>query len=234
MERRYNEDEVAVILRDAAQAAAARLPADRRGLTLAELKGIGAEVGIDPGAIERAAVALDAPKATMGSRLLGGPVVPQYERWIDGQLDPADIPELVLAIRRMMGRQGILRTELGAVEWSARDANGGRYVTIRPSGNRTLIRVMGNFRDGVLVSSAIGGTAGLAATSVALKAAGITAALGMGALPLVALGVVLPVRLLWRWRSRTEDATLRATLDELETMLTRMMDEKTTSSEDDR
>lgn len=210
--RRYDEDEVALILRTAANPSAAAPAAHGTGLTLAQIQDIASEVGIDPHAVERAAHALALRDAPPASPVLGGPVAPQYEQMVDVAVRSADYPDLVLAIRRAMGRQGIVSTELGALEWRARDAGGGRYVSVRPMGERTLVRVLGNLRDSAFLLFVGSGSLGGALTAAALKALGLAAMLGVGMFPVIVLGAYLPGRFLFRWRSRREDERLRATL----------------------
>lgn len=208
-ERRYSEDEVGLILRTAARSSPPAVPSNVEGLTLGQLKEIAAEAGIDGMAVEVAAQKLDAPVPARRNPFLGTPVAPQHERWVSAQVEPPDYADLLLAIRRAMGRQGVVRTELDGLEWSARDALGGRYISIRPSGDRTLVRALGNLRDSAMVSFLGGGAMGGALTLAVLKATGLLAALGLGAAPVIALAAYLPARLIWRWRFRTEDAALR-------------------------
>ncbi len=59
---------------------------------------------------------------------------------------------------------------LGDLEWKARSAMGGRYVSIRSEGDRTRIRVLGNYRDSLMVST-LGAGPILAASIGALAAA---------------------------------------------------------------
>lgn len=215
-DRRYDEDEVARILRQATERNPAALAAGSGGLTLAQVQEIAAQVGIDARAVAAAARDLDTRRAVEASPILGSAVAPQYEMLLDGRVDPARYPDALLAIRRAMGRQGVVSTELNGLEWRARDAMGGRYVSIQPSGERTLVRVFGNFRDGAMMLYAMVGTAGGAAALVLGKALGIGAAIGVtGAFPLVLLAGYLPARLVLKWRARKEDEQLRAVLANL-------------------
>jgi hypothetical protein len=208
-ERRYSEDEVGIILRTAAMSGAASFPSDVEGLTLEQLKEIATEVGIDGQAVEMAAQNLDASGAARRSPLLGTPVAPQYERWVATRVQSSDYADLLVVIRRAMGRQGIARTEMEGLEWSARDPMGGRYISIRPSGDRTLVRALGNLRDGAIVSFLGGGVLAGSIAMAVLEATGLMAALGLGTAPIIALAAYLPARLFWRWRFRAEDTALR-------------------------
>lgn len=204
-EKRFDDEQVSLILRRAMESDAGRSDA---GLTLRQLKEIAAEVGIDPAQVEAAALAVQAERA--GGEGRGLRVSARYDVQVDGELPPEGHAEVIRLIRGAMRRQGIVTEEVGGgIGWRARDAFGGRYVTIHSGEGHTRIEALGNFRDGAMVSAGAGGTAGLALTAVALKAVGGVAALGVaGPLALVA-GAALPAWALYRrWFAR-EDASLR-------------------------
>ena len=212
-ERRYDDREVALILKATAESGARRPgTASSDGLTLAELKDIAAEVGLDPSAVERAAGALDVRPTGRVAALFGGKVVSQYERIIDAQISEEDHQSLVLAIRRAMGRQGVVGTELDGLEWKARDGVGGRYVSVHRQGDRTVVSVLGNFRDGAAALFLMNATMGGVISLAVLKKTALLAALGLGVGPLVVAAMFAPAWGLWRWWSRREDAALRRTL----------------------
>jgi hypothetical protein len=220
-ERRFNENEVALILRKATETSAPAVPGGAvDGLTLEDLKGIGREVGIDPGAIEAAArhVAVTRLQGTGG--FFGVSATPSYETTLPGEIPPERLAEAVAAVRRAMGRQGVLHAEFGGLEWQARDALGGRYVSLQPSGGRTRIRVFGNFRDGAFLSAALGGLpvgfGSVALVGVTLKALGLSAVLGVGTLPAGIVAGVAAARMLWRRLARRETRALERTAAELE------------------
>lgn len=213
-ERRYDEEEVAVILQRAAEAAAAdHDSAAGRGLTLAELEEIGAEAGIDASRIEAAARGLAVRRfdpVTPSS--MGFPPTEQLERLIPGHLDPDDLPHLLDLIRNEFARQGIVEEVLGGLEWRASSVMGGRYVSIRSEGDATRVRVLGNFRDGLLVFGlgpgpmlAIGGGMLAAGLGAAPILAGVAAALGWAS-------AYLP----WRYLFGRERRSLQRVLDAIE------------------
>ena len=175
-ERRYDDDEVALILHRAVETTAdgsEREPG--KGLTLADLKEIGAEAGIAVAGIERAARTLDvrADSPATGA-VLGMPTTVQLERVVPVRLKDEHLPQLLDLIRSELARQGIVEEVLGGFEWRARSGTGGRYVSIRSEGEQTRIRVLGNYRDGLLGCTLGVGpimTAGTGALAAALGAA---------------------------------------------------------------
>ncbi|MEP7384298.1 MAG: hypothetical protein ABI910_21655 [Gemmatimonadota bacterium] len=213
-ERRFDEGEVALILKRAAESNAVTLGTRADGLTLPQLRQVASEAGIDPAAVDQAAHALDSRVAQSVSPLLGTPLSPQYEQVVAGRLTDEDLPDLVLAIRRVMGRQGVVERDLGGFQWRARDAMGGRYITIHVEGERTLIRAMGNFRDGAMVSSMLAGMAGVVTSLIVLKTSGLLSTLGVLNAPILAAAALLPARIFWRRAFGREDRRLREAVAE--------------------
>lgn len=183
-ERRYDDEEAGLILRHAAEAserACAVGDDPGRGLTLTELREIGAEAGIDGARIDEAAalvVAGDQGKVARSSlsaaarSALGMPPTVQMERVVQTRLDPERLPELLDVIRTEFSRQGIVEEVLGGFEWRASDELGGRYVSIRPEGDRTRLRVLGNYRNGLMVMTLGVGPISAAATGALAVAVG--------------------------------------------------------------
>lgn len=151
--RRYDEDEVAEILRAAAEEAdrpAARL-ARPDGLTLDEIQQIGGEVGIDGARVERAALALDRPVSDDPVRFLGAQrsvsrIVP-----LERPLDDDEWMRLVVLLRETFGARGKVET-LGALRtWY----NGNLHVYAEPweGGHRVRMTTL----KGNVTELAIGG-----------------------------------------------------------------------------
>jgi len=204
-EKRFDDEEVALILRRAMEPEGGR--SDGTGLTLGQLKEIAVEVGIDPARMEAAALAVQA-EGRVG-RAAHGRVTARYDVLVGGGLPPERRAQVIRVIRDVMGRQGVVSSELGALSWKARDEFGGRYVTVTSEEGSTRIEALGNFRDGAMVTGAVGGSLGLAATAIALKATGALAALGLATPLVLAAGATLPAWLIYRRRFRKEDAALR-------------------------
>ena len=214
-ERRYDDEQVALILRRAADDTSAQ--GDQgRGLTLTDLKEIGSEAGIDPARIEAAATSLahlrDGPPE---ASFTGFPPTIQFEQVIPVRLEAEVLPQLLDIIRNQTSRQGIVTEVLGGFEWKARSTMGGRYVSIRSEGDATRVRVLGNYRDGLLTMAlgpgpllAIGGglgAAALAATPLVVVPA-VLAAWGSLALP-------------WRALFKREAKSLQGILERIERRL---------------
>ncbi len=164
-ERRFNEDEVAEILQQAASPeASGSRPAggDRDGMTLAELEEIGAEVGIEPARIAAAAGAL----ANRGSvperrRLLGVPRSVSRTVVIPRPLDDDEWARLVVDLRETFGAQGQLRQHGTLRSWR----NSNLQVHVEPDAERYRVR-MRTFKGDAGIRIGVG--LGLVFTSVVL------------------------------------------------------------------
>lgn len=138
-ERRYDEDEVRAIFDAAAKAVARRPDRDDRadGLSLAELKRIGEEVGLPPARVEEAARALDhAPSGPRFVRDFGLPV--GVGRTVELPREPTDREweRIVGLARRTFDAKGKV-DDAGRYWW-----NGNLSVSVEPSsaGHRLSLR----------------------------------------------------------------------------------------------
>ncbi len=216
-ERRFTDEEVALILREVSEVQeGGRRSGAGGGLTLTQLKEIASEVGFDPGQVEAAAARLDQYRAPSGVPFLGTPVTPQFERELPGELTAEDFGELLTTIRMVLGRRGLTDVELDAFEWQARDFIGGRYVSVTPRHGKTRIRVFGNFRDGAWSIFLAGGMLHTALFAGVLSALGVVDFLGIGALPVAVLLSLLPARAIWRWKFGRESRALADVAEALE------------------
>lgn len=216
--RRYDDEEVAMILHRAAEAAAGGRERGRAaGLSLAELKEIGTEAGIGASRIEEAAKAMemrsaDSPAATS----MGFPPTVQLERVVPVRLNPDNLPQLLDLIRDEFARQGIVQEVLGGFEWRASSIMGGRYVSIRAEGESTGIRALGNYRDGLLTFALgpgpiLGVCGGLLAAALAGPNPFVVAPAGL----LAWASALVP----WRVLFGRENNSLRRVLDSIERRL---------------
>ena len=106
--RRFDDEEVSLILRRAAELQEAQPGAESSGMTLADLEEVAREAGLDPSLVRRAAAEVGdaggagspAAPLTGGSRFLGAPTVLRAERIVDGELPVAEFEALLDEIRR--------------------------------------------------------------------------------------------------------------------------------------
>ena len=152
--RRFDDDEVSLILRRAGELQAAR-QSDPGGMSLADLESAAREAGLDPALVRQAAAELSprdgaAPlPAGPGERFLGAPVLLRYERVVDGEVPSTEHDVLVDEIRRSLNDVGSFSVLGRTLAWGStppagRPASGiGRRVTvtITTRGGRTAIRV---------------------------------------------------------------------------------------------
>jgi len=178
MDRRFDDREVALILRKAAEVLPDERPEPlgRGGLTLAEIKEIASEAGIDPARVDTAAHALAASPAR--SRLdvfVGSPTSVRHESVFAVEVSEADRVEIVRRIREALGAQGVVGGRDDSLEWMGQDGFGGRYVTIVPTGDGTRVEVSGAFREAAAGATGVAGvvgTIGAVGTVLAVGAAG--------------------------------------------------------------
>lgn len=176
--RRYTEQEVALIIRQASELQQAESAAETRaGMSLAELEEIAREAGIDAHLVRRAASNLDARVSDERSSIfLGAPSGIRLERSATGELSPDDYEGVVSEIQRTLGEMGTASTLGRTLQWMSAPVGRRRpdfrsiQVTIAPRNGRTAIRVeepLGSFAGRVF--------------------GGIMGSVGMGALPLAAI-----------------------------------------------
>ncbi len=215
-ERKFTEQEVHEILKKAVEKAPAGALVKSEGLSLAELKAIGGEVGIDPARLEDAARAIALGGGNRPNRILGGPTVLHFERKVEGELDPRDTTEILSRIRRTMGRQGEVNEIHGSLEWSDKSDSGERYVTLSSRDGTTTIRSSANLSQAAVVTYLPAGMLGLIASFAGLAKfakSGSEVALILG---LTVLPILYPIlRTIFRKISGSESAKLQQVVDEL-------------------
>lgn len=215
-EKRFTDREVHEILKKAVERAPSRSLVKSEGLSLAELKAIGAEVGIDPARLEDAARSIALGGGNRPNQLLGGPTVLHFERKVEGELDPKDTTEILSRIRRTMGRQGEVTEIHGALEWSDKGESGERYVTLSSRDGTTTIRASANLTQAAVITFLPGGIVGFIATVAGFARfakSGSEVALILG---LTALPILYPIlRTIFKKISGAESAKLQQVVDEL-------------------
>ena len=172
-ERRFSEEEVAEILKYAAEAqdSSRSLTAPNTGLTFAELNEIGREVGISTEAMQQAVRRVEhnvQPTRTF----LGFPIGVSRTVDIDRKLTDDEWDRLVADLRETFDARGVVRHEGSLRSWS----NGNLHVLLEPTatGQRLRLRTLkGNARG--LVT---GGIVMLGAGAVLLTISAVAGAPG--------------------------------------------------------
>ncbi len=205
-ERRYTEEELALILNRAAERPEG-VQASAPRYTLADIQEIAAGAGIAPDHVASVAASLGDARAPRGGGVLGAPHRFRFEDSIDGEVADDVIGELFDVVRRTLGVQGEVTEALGSVEWKGQDAFGFHYVTVARRGGRSTISVLSARTDALATAATVGGIGaflgsfalGSAAVSLVSIAAPVAAAAGIG----VALGTAWgATRAVWRRYAR--------------------------------
>jgi len=167
-ERRFTDQEVREILKKAVERTPSQGLVRREGMSLAELKAIGEEVGIDPIRLEEAARAVILRSGHTSNRVLGAPTVLTFEQKVPGEFDPADTPEILAVIRRAMGYQGDVNEIHGSLEWTAKGDSGERYVTLSTRDGTTTILGSANLSNAAVLTFLPAGILGFISSLVGL------------------------------------------------------------------
>ena len=167
-DRRFTDDEVREILKRAVSTSSTRALLKRDGLSLSELKAIGREVGIEAARVEDAARAVTLETGNRPSKFLGGPVIMNFERKVDGVFDRDDTHEILSRIRQIIGSQGQVEEVHGSLEWSTKGEVGERYVTLTPREGATTIRTSANLSNLAVLTYVPAGAMGIIASAVGL------------------------------------------------------------------
>ena len=192
--RRFNDEEVALIIKRAAELQQTEQVAQdaTSSLSLKEVEDIAKEAGIDPALIRRAATTLDQRnEVNRPSPWIGAPTRIVYERVVDGEITPDAYEPIVDEIRRTFGENGVPSVLGRTLAWTSTQTGGRRNsrgrqidVSVMSRGGVTTIRVEEELRNtaGALFGGLVGGGGG--------GTTGISIGIGMGALhsaPLAAL-----------------------------------------------
>lgn len=186
-ERKYTDEQMALILRRAGDLQAQR--EDGRH-TLAEIQEIARQVGLDPALVAHAAAGLPRKAAVLPAA--SSSLVQTMETVIPQRVTTEQMGRLVDAVRRASGAQGTSRQVFDSVEWRWGSENElvDLRVTITPNAERTNVRVQHDATGAGFLSTfipAIGSVIGVAAAFSALPvvaaaavSAGVLGAIGAG------------------------------------------------------
>jgi hypothetical protein len=194
--RRFNEKEVAHIIKRASELQEEEAPADSTtGLSLVELEQVAKEAGLDPALVRRAAADLDTRVTDQRpSAVLGAPTTLRLERTIDGEVPVGEYEAIVAEIERTLGATGTGATLGRTLSWTLSPirhrprAERSVQIVITPRGGRTTIRI--EEQMGTLAGGLFGGAAGL---SGGLTGASIGIGIGVLHSGVVAIGMVAAV-----------------------------------------
>ena len=220
-ERRYTEEELALILNRAAERQEGALSGAPR-YTLTEIQEIAAGAGISPEHVASVAAALSDARASRGGGLLGAPQRFRFEESIDGEVADDVIGELFDLVRRTLGVQGAVTEALGTLEWKGQDTFGWNYVTVARRGGRTTIGVLTARTDAAIATATFAGMGALfgsVALSAALVGTGSLLAPIVLAAPVGAVtGIGLATGGVWAAMRATWSRYARRTVSRVETL----------------
>jgi hypothetical protein len=200
-ERRYTEEELALILNRAAERQEGGAAGAPR-YTLAEIQEIAAGAGISPDHVASVAASLHGDRALRGDGLLGAPTRFRFEETIDGEVTDDVVGELLDLVRRDLGIQGSVAEALGTVDWKGADSMGTTDVSIARRGGRTIISVLTGRTDAAGATATFSGFGALGLSALGMSLVGVAGLVGP-AVPLI--GVLgggstawLAMRAIWR------------------------------------
>lgn len=139
-DRRYTEDEVRRIFDEASSAeddAGETVPARQGGMTLADLKRIGEDVGIAPRHVERAARSLEVRRRSGRRRMLGLPIGVGRTVELDRRLTDREWEALVVDLRETFDARGRLGGSGSFRQWT----NGNLQALLEPVGDTDRLRL---------------------------------------------------------------------------------------------
>jgi hypothetical protein len=150
-ERRYTEEEFALILKRAIELDTRRSSLPQRapappllppgGLTLREIQEIAAEVGVNPVRVAEAADSLAVSKWSPQAKLFGGPSKMSAHRSLARLLPPEDMGRLLDVPRRLLKTDGEAHEVLGGVEWKNSSMVKTVSVRVSPDGRGARLNV---------------------------------------------------------------------------------------------
>jgi hypothetical protein len=210
-ERRYTDEEVASIFREAAegQRSATLQRTDSDGLTLAELQSIGRDVGLAPDIVTRAALAIELRPQAASQSFLALPVGVERTITLGRTLTDTEWEHLVGELRTTFRAKGRMQASGPFREWT----NGNLQVLLEPTSSGQRLRLStekGSARAGIFAGLALLGCAAVVWSSAILAGELVRVLPAVAMLTLTGVGLVagtaLQVRGWARLRGRQMDA----------------------------
>lgn len=144
-ERRYDEDEFALILKRASDVAESRPEASRATTALVDLRRIAAEANIESAFVDEALARVQMERPGLWERIIRTPSKFFEERRFGWSLPKHGQARLIAALRRVIGIQGTVEDVLEGVEWKSRSSSGASMnARIQTREGETRIEVFRN------------------------------------------------------------------------------------------
>jgi hypothetical protein len=174
-ERRFNEEEVALIFQRAAEAQhqISQTPlASREGMTLTELQAIGREVGISSDELASAAKAVELRPQSTSRNLLGFPIGVGLSVDLGHKMSQEEWERFVADLRETFDARGVVRQEGNLRYW----ANGNLQALLEPVGvgDRIRLRTVKGDAAGRIIGAV--GFAALAVGALVARSIGVDVA----------------------------------------------------------
>lgn len=138
----YNEEEIGAILKKATEKSDGDKAASTVGLTIDELRQLGADAGIDPDRITGAVAELGAGSDSLERTFLGGPFSFSKSIVLDGEITAGQWEDMLASIRACFKAKGDVSVRESTFEWSSPwdSANSGQVTATRERG-KTKVNV---------------------------------------------------------------------------------------------
>ena len=216
LSRKYSEAELRAILAKAVEEGEGVSPSGVDGISLAEIKEIGAEVGIDPDSLERAARSVASAGGGYQSALAGAPVSVSVARRIEREFGSVPTNEILSVIREGMGRPGDLSELNDLLEWRSSGELGQRAITISCTDGVTTVTGMADLTQAAVVTHLPLSLLGVfASVGGFLTAANNGSEFGMVLCTALLPAVLLGTRRLFGFLSRSESTKLERAVEEV-------------------
>lgn len=235
--RRYTDEEVAGLIRRALQlqdASGDAVAAPPGGLTLAEVRQVAVEVGIDPRFIEMAASEAPGQEEPAPMVLAGAPYQWRFRWSLPGEVPEEGRVQILQAIRQVMDVKGEVGDVYGRMEWSHDDGLGPVIVGIGSREGTTEVEVYARR------ASEVGLWHGLATPLAAiLGMAVMKGSFDVSGLPALGVGVVtgglgyLGSRTFWRFQSKRWSRRLRRLVERVSEAASRLAIASPADTEDE-
>ncbi len=156
--KEYTDREFALILSKASELARSSNVAERppAGFSLAEMKAIAVEAGLDPILIERAARLMPAGSSESRlDRVLGGPVKHRLDAHFATKLTDRRTAHLLSAVRAAVEMQGEGEANASGMSWNSVGEVSQVFVTAHAEGGGTRVRVAVDRRGALILTATV-------------------------------------------------------------------------------